>query len=774
MSALTLFDGEHHETSQHNITRRMRRTRREVDGTLKVECVMEEVEIRRNVKHLIMKQSKAADHCQTNGGSLSRPFKKRFGSKILLDDEGPESDQDYFGGHDLIDLINSPHSRHDGWTKSRESPMLGLNGDSPPVTRSLVLLSDGDESDAARSDAESAEIILGSENDDDERLNLSVSQYSGPDVSPELSTTPLSLILSLSKSQEPSASSGAEASLKFMSGSRSENSVLLTGRRKEPPIAIGSEDEDFVDGNVSDSCCSIASGPSKLWQPAPQGPCSSCLALCVRMKRLTNWTKSRVKDPACLCYDQWLLLKPWRPRGVRGLRRVRGKLFEHLPRIWQHAKVRVEQDLDGEWEACTRPHVFLRRNFRQCQRSQSKPLNHTKVRNKAGSRRARRSKDAWPPVGQNVKQRKKKRNKSMEDSAKTKKKKTSAGEEQRSRGRREETSGTEEQRRDGQAPGDEHASHNDVTADCSTAERANSSPDRRQDVNADIQTNGCPDEHGNVRAPSPSEWPADANVGSPSHRHTDPCTGSSPGSREDRPGDLRADRHRDGHREKQRSNQRSVGKANAHAGVKAFKCVVGGGSDRDARKSADSVDRPTGSDVDVCLKRNADDQGRRLSNERRQGKSPPGDALSRHLGVNPNIHLNSPSSMNGDEVLDYSEGHLDINVDDSSDELEDSSTDKGLTRRALLFEDTPTLPLTSVSTPTPAVGSVRTRRHTLNKDPYAFRTPTPPGIEGSEVLRKPRPFARTYESAGARNDSFKSMLCMLDKMHSAVVSETVS
>ncbi|XP_048091468.1 uncharacterized protein si:ch211-227n13.3 isoform X2 [Alosa alosa] len=784
----------------------MRQTkRREADGTLKVECVIEEVEIRRNVKHLTMNQSKAADQFQTNGVSPSKPFKKRFSSKIVLDDE---SNQD-LGAHDLIDLINSPHSRHDRWTKSSESPMWGLNGDSSPAMHSVALLSDGGQSDAACSDTESVEIILGSESEDDERLNLSMSQYSGPNVSPELSTTPLSQMLSLSKSQEPSANSGAEAGLKFMSGSYGEDSALI-GCGKEPPIAIGSEDEDLGDRNVTDSCCSIASGPSRPWQPVPQGPCSSCLAVCVRMKRLTNWTKSRVKDPACLYYDQWMLLKPWQSRGVHGHCRVRGKLFKHLPRIWQHAKVQAEEDLDDECGVCSRPHVFLQRNLRQCKRSQSKLVKHTKVRNKAGSRRGRRSKDHWPPLpGQHVKKR---RSKSVKDSIK-KKKKRSVGEKQGSSGRREETSGTEVLHEDSQTLGDEHLSYDDVTADCSTEEQANLSPDRRQDMNADIQTNGCPDKHGNVNALSPSEWPANANVGSPSHTHTGRYkgryTGSSPDSREDRPRDLRADRHRDehvdGHREKQRSNQRSVLEADGQTGVKAFKCVVSG-SDRDVGGSTDtspivhlhrcdcvngnvkqadclrkaphnsrdvkhkgagkhscwSTDRPTGSDVDVSLNRNADDEGRCLNNEKR--KSHPGDALSRHLGVDPNIHLNSLSNMNGDDVLDDSDGHLDRHVEGSSDELVDLSTAMGITRRALLFEDPPTLPLMNGSSATPVVGSVQTQGHTavpLSKDPYMFRTPTPPGIEAFEVVRKLRPFARTLRKTWGLDVVASSPFCAL-------------
>lgn len=246
--------------------------------------MIEEVEIRTNIKHLTMSQPKACKRFQTHSGTLSKAkFFKSEGSPShaatkatkhallelsrknnnVLDDECPESKQD-LGGHDLIDLIDSPHSHHDdGWTENCESPLRGLNGYSSPVMSSLVPLADGDESSTARSHTIS-ELVLDSESEDDgQALSLSMSQSSDLRLSPELSTTPLALIPSLSNSQN-------------------STSAMTSG--------------DVEDGNVSDdSHCSITSGPSKPPQPVPQGPCTHCLRLYMRMSRQPQRTKSLVK-----------------------------------------------------------------------------------------------------------------------------------------------------------------------------------------------------------------------------------------------------------------------------------------------------------------------------------------------------------------------------------------------------------------------------------------------------------------------------------------------
>lgn len=251
--------------------------------------MIEEVEIRRNVKHLTMNQSKADQ--QTDAGTLwkGKAFKSQGPPSLaadgsfsslrkmgaaknslqqlshknnnILDDECPESDQDS-GSYDLIDLIGSPCShRDDGWMENRESSLRGLNGYLSSAKAYPVLLSDGDESNTAYSDTMS-ELVLDSETEDDGQTgNMSMSQYSGPNVSPELSTTSLTLSLLNNQDNKLAVNSG-----------------------------------DVEDDNVSDdSHCSITSGPSKLPRPVAQGPCTHCLRLYMRMRRQPNWTKSVVK-----------------------------------------------------------------------------------------------------------------------------------------------------------------------------------------------------------------------------------------------------------------------------------------------------------------------------------------------------------------------------------------------------------------------------------------------------------------------------------------------
>ncbi|XP_031414391.1 uncharacterized protein LOC105911678 isoform X3 [Clupea harengus] len=714
-----------------------------------------------------MSQSEAADPCQTNAGSRWKSFKSKGHTRPVstLADKCQESDQDC-GDDDLFDLTNSSRSCRDGWMKSSESPTWGLDGGSSPVTYSLVLLSDGIESEAACSNAESAEMVLVSESED-EPLDLSLSPYSGPNVSPERIISPVTHMLSLSQSQEPSSpeSSGAEAGLTFRIGFSGRESAP-TGRGSEGLIVIGCEDEDCEDGSVSDgSHCSFASGPSKLRSPIPQRPCASCLRLHANMKRQPNRTKTRVKDPACLDYDQWMLLKPWRSRGVHGFPRVRGKLFEHLPLIRRRAKVRAEEDLEDKYEVCTRPHVFLQRNFRHCQKSQPKFLKRKQVRKRAGSRGGRRSANLWPPIGGPIA---KKKRKSLEDSINKKRK--SVREEKNMRRRREETSVTDEQDEDSMLLGKEHPSY-DVTADCSIEENANrQSPDRRMDTITDTQTNGCPDKHVNVNAQSHSDRHAGADIGSRPHRRTDRNAVGSSDGREARLGDLRTDRRRD----KQCSNQDSVLKADGHSKVKAVKHIVSG-SDRHADIS---TYKPIIRLVRCGNVRGDFNTARQMDRPRQAPHSPESRsnnhlevASSRHSDVAPSIHLNSPSIMIGNKVLDGAGSLVDSRVEVSSDKRADLSScgkaGAGQTRRSLTFEDLlkkppSTTPMMSVSKATPVLGS---------EDPYTFRTPTPPGAQTFEMLRKHHPFARTYENTGARPAGFKSMLSTLDRKHCAVVRE---
>lgn len=729
--------------------------------------MIEEVEIRTNIKHLTMSQPKACKRFQTDSGTLSKAKffkseeKERKATKHallelsrknnnILDDECPESEQD-LGGHDLIDLIDSPHSRRDdGWTENCESPLRGLNGYSSPVMSNLVLLSDSNESSTARSHTIS-ELVLDSESEDDgQALILSMSQSSDLRLSPELSTTPLSLIPSLSNSQN-------------------STSAMNSG--------------DVEDGNVSDdSHCSITSGPSRPPQPVAQGPCTHCLRLYMRMRRQPQRTRSLVKDPACLYYDQWWLLKPWRPQGVHGPRRVRGKLFEHLPLMWQRAKVQTERDLADECEVCTRPHVFLQRNLRQCKRPRPKSLNQTQARKKARSRQGRRSVNHWPPLGGGRRARRRKS------------KSTEGGRPRTGRPQREETD------RGHKLSAEEHPTF-DLTEDCSTEEHASLSPGRLQDMNTDIESSGFSDEHGGANTLSYSDTQADAKVGSQSHANTD--------GREDSLVDLRTDSPRDGyidgHRERRGLSLNSVLTSGGHSMLKhvvigadrevgrtadrqpvirLFRCngVNGNvGTDKQAAWLRQVPHKPTevkhkgkhscpqaadtGSDVDADLNRK-DDQVTCFISAEGQTESLPVDAVIRHSDAGPNAHLNSPSGGTGGEVLDGAGRPVD------GCKGGDSDLNAGVEQacRALSFGDVlkrppPTTPVLAFSA-TPGMGSGQMWGGSAvppRKDPYVFRTPTPPGTQCSGVLRKLRPFARTYESRGAESDGFKSMLCSMDR-----------
>lgn len=448
---------------------------------------------------------------------------------------------------------------------------------------------------------------------------------------------------------------------------------------------------------------------------------------------------------------------------------------------------------------CVRMCACLR-NLRQCKKPRPNSLYQAQPRNKARSRRGRRSVNRWPPIGGGRQARK---SKSIEHSVKEGKKKEM---EQRGRGRpkREETD------RGQKLLGEEHLTF-DLTEDCCTGEHASLSPGKLQDVNTDIESSRFSDKHGRVNTLSSSGMQADAKVGSQSHRHTDNLgyVGSSPYGREDSLIDLRTDsprdRHGDGH--KARLCPGPCLTADRHRGRKIFKYVASG-ADRDAGRGAEtqplihlfrcsdvnrnistdkqavwlkqtphkptkvkhkvkdscpqSADRPTGNNVDVGLNRNADDQVTCLTSAEGQTKSLPVDSLDRHSDVDPNIHL------------DWAGRPVDRCVGG------DSGLSAGVEQacRAPSFEGVlkkppPTTPLMA-SSDIPVMGSGQTEGDAAvppSKDPYVFHTPTPPRTQCSEVLRKLRPFARTYESRGTESGGFKSMLCSFDKMPRGVVHE---
>lgn len=359
----------------------------------------------------------------------------------------------------------------------------------------------------------------------------------------------------------------------------------------------------------------------------------------------------------------------------------------------------------------------------------------------------------------------------------------------------------------------------DLTADHSTEEHARASPCRHQDMNTDMQINGSPDKPGGVNALKRSNMKTNANVGSQSHGHTDGYVDHSPDGREDTLPDLGADGHVGGQRETLCSSPNSLLTADGHRGAKTLKYIdssadgdAGKGVDRqpairlfrynaangivstdkraDRRRQAShkptkvrlkghhscppSVDRRTGSDADAGLDRNADDQGPCLTNVQRQTKSPPEDAFYRLSDGGPDIHIDSPSSVTGGKVLDGAGGH----VARCGEGDADLSAGVEQACRALSFEvvrkkPTPATPLLA-SSAKPLKGSGQTKGGATvrsRKDPYLFRTPTPPGTQSTEVLRKLRPFARTYESKRPTADGVKSMLCSLDRARCGVVRE---
>lgn len=349
----------------------------------------------------------------------------------------------------------------------------------------------------------------------------------------------------------------------------------------------------------------------------------------------------------------------------------------------------------------------------------------------------------------------------------------------------------------------------DLTEDCSTEEHAGLSPGELQDMNADLESSGFSGEHGGANTLSYSGMQADANVGSQSHAHTD--------GREDSLVDLRTDsprdRYVDGHRERRGLSPDSVPTANGHSMLKhvvigadrdvgrradrqpvirLFRCnSVNGnvGTDKQAAWLRQIPHKPTevrhkgkhscpqaadtGSDVDADLNRE-DDQVTCFISAERQTKSLPVDAVIRHSDVGPNAHLNSPSGGTGGEVMGGAGRPVGRCVGGDSD------LNAGVEQacRALSFGDVlkrppPTTPVLAFSA-TAGMGSGQVwggGAEPPRKDPYVFRTPTPPGTQCSEVLRRLRPFARTYGSRGAESEGFKSMLCSMARTHRGVVRE---
>ncbi|XP_041848868.1 uncharacterized protein si:ch211-227n13.3 isoform X3 [Melanotaenia boesemani] len=123
-------------------------------------------------------------------------------------------------------------------------------------------------------------------------------------------------------------------------------------------------DESDEDGDSE--CSSIASGPSLHHATSKKLKtswllCSACRKLYKMAKGTTAPVKNKLydNDPQSLTCDQWVLIKKWMPRKLPNTRQRRLK------------RVRLNKDKEnrlgmGATSTCSRPHIFLQRNLRQC------------------------------------------------------------------------------------------------------------------------------------------------------------------------------------------------------------------------------------------------------------------------------------------------------------------------------------------------------------------------------------------------------------------------
>uniref|UniRef100_A0A1A8FI85 Uncharacterized protein n=1 Tax=Nothobranchius korthausae TaxID=1143690 RepID=A0A1A8FI85_9TELE len=136
------------------------------------------------------------------------------------------------------------------------------------------------------------------------------------------------------------------------------------------------------DGELADEGSSINSGPAIMRHPSSKtlkstpALCSACLELYQQAKAAETPIKNKLQDhdPKSLTCDHWVLLKKWMPRRLPDARKLdkvvtlgQGKQPEESP-------------------ACSRQHIFLRRNLSRAR------LQAKKGRNE--SRRKRRRDDS--------------------------------------------------------------------------------------------------------------------------------------------------------------------------------------------------------------------------------------------------------------------------------------------------------------------------------------------------------------------------------------------
>nr|XP_020479759.1 uncharacterized protein LOC109974090 isoform X2 [Monopterus albus]XP_020479760.1 uncharacterized protein LOC109974090 isoform X2 [Monopterus albus] len=138
------------------------------------------------------------------------------------------------------------------------------------------------------------------------------------------------------------------------------------------------EDSDSVNS-------STASGPSFSYHAKDlrltQQLCSACQKLYQKSRKMKKPIKSKLLDidPKSMTCDQWVLIKQWRPRRLIN---SRGKLLLHVQLVMNKRKVRKHAK-QSEQSACSRPHIFLKRNLRRCTRV---PVKQKSTKNKRGRR----------------------------------------------------------------------------------------------------------------------------------------------------------------------------------------------------------------------------------------------------------------------------------------------------------------------------------------------------------------------------------------------------
>ncbi|XP_077580384.1 uncharacterized protein LOC144201540 isoform X2 [Stigmatopora nigra] len=128
-----------------------------------------------------------------------------------------------------------------------------------------------------------------------------------------------------------------------------------------------------LDVSAEPCTSSTIDNPSKVTAPNKnqrrKRPCLSCRRLYQKAKRLKTPIKDKLldNDPTSLTCDHWVLLKKWMPTRLPYLR---GNLAHTLQRLHTHVKRSTkakQKNLEkSNKDLCSRPHILLQRNLRQC------------------------------------------------------------------------------------------------------------------------------------------------------------------------------------------------------------------------------------------------------------------------------------------------------------------------------------------------------------------------------------------------------------------------